>query len=63
MSRYDYPDPGTDPRYCDAISAEPEREECPDCHGAGELIDPEPPNTWVDCGECHGTGYYEEGRS
>lgn len=60
MSRYDYPDPGTDPAYCDGISAHPDedREVCEDCHGTGELIDREFPNTWIDCGECQGRGYY-----
>ena len=28
MSRYDYRDPGEDPRYCDGLSAEPGCEEC-----------------------------------
>lgn len=58
---FDYPDPGTDPAYCDGISLTPDeaREICPDCNGSGELPDPELPNTWIDCPECQGFGYYK----
>jgi hypothetical protein len=31
MSRYDYPDPGTDPAYCNAISETPAPARCEQC--------------------------------
>jgi hypothetical protein len=30
MSRYDYPDPGQDPEYCNALSDEPDADDAPD---------------------------------
>lgn len=56
MSRYDYADPGTDTRYCDGISEQPDIEVCPDCHGSGEMERHDA--TWEPCAECGGRGYY-----
>ena len=31
MSRYDYPDPGIDPAYCDGLAADDD-DYCPECY-------------------------------
>ena len=39
MSRFDYPDPGTDPAYCDGLSDPPEPPDiCDNCNDAAADI-------------------------
>lgn len=61
MSRYDYADPGQDPRYCDGLEHIDEPEDCAECEGVGEVgcgddtceVCPYP------CLACGGTGVTE----
>ena len=39
MSRYDYPDPGTDPAYCDGLSPDDDAPIDPTCIYCGATID------------------------
>lgn len=59
MGMFDYPDPATDPDYCDNHSEQPDADlVCEHCFGTGEIrTDADGPQ---DCHECDGRGYYQE---
>lgn len=43
----------------DRITVAQSRVECQACKGAGDVPDLVMPNTWLECGECEGRGYFK----
>ena len=48
MSRYDYQDPGTDPRYCDGISDDGAEPDGPVCRFCGLPLPTDPTDYYCD---------------